>query len=215
MRNDPKIPSVISYSTSDEEYQQWGGSLSPDAVAMMHTKLELDLHDTPGELALTLQALDGMYNLQFQYVRASRGLPEYTWKAPEDIVEDYLAKVFDCLLERLQDYSEELRARISVDIVITVPAVCHHIALYVGAAKFHVQNWSYTAKNSTFRALTRAGFNKTTFPGLKDILLISEPEAAAIYTARYLREQDGADFLKVRFRNRASNSITLKHATER
>lgn len=29
------------------------------------------------------------------------------------------------------------------------------------------------------------------------MLLVSEPEAAAIYTARYLKELDGADFLKV------------------
>ncbi|KAI9773911.1 MAG: hypothetical protein M1840_006137 [Geoglossum simile] len=180
MRNDPKVPSVISYSPmSKDEEQQWGRSLSPKAVAMVHTKLELDVHDTSGELDLTLQALDGMCNLHFQYVRASRGLPEYTWKAPEEIVEDYLSKIFDYLLEKLDCFTAELRARISTDIVITVPA-----------------NWSYRAKNSTFRALTRAGFNKDTFPQLKDILLISEPEAAAIYTARYLREGDGADFLK-------------------
>lgn len=127
MGNDEKVPSVISYSpASAPEIQQWGGSLSPEAVAMVHTKLELDVHDTSRELDLILQALDGMYNLHFQYVRASRGLPEYTWKAPEKIVEDYLTKVFDALLVTVEDFTEELRALIAVDIVVTVPAVRRH-----------------------------------------------------------------------------------------
>jgi hypothetical protein len=37
-----KIPSVISYSPATEVgEQQWGLSLSPDAVAMVNTKLEV------------------------------------------------------------------------------------------------------------------------------------------------------------------------------
>lgn len=28
-------------------------------------------------------------------------------------------------------------------------------------------------------------------------MVVSEPEAAAIYTSRYLKERDGAEFLKV------------------
>ncbi|KAH0538333.1 hypothetical protein FGG08_005068 [Glutinoglossum americanum] len=180
MGNHDKIPSVISYSrASDAQEQQWGASLSPEAVAMVHTKLELDVHDTSEELDLISQALDGMYNLHFQYVKAAGGLPEYTWKGPEEIVEDYLTKVFDYLLEAVESFTEELRARIPVDIVVTIPA-----------------EWSYRAKNSTFRALSRAGFNKDTFPKLTEMLLVSEPEAAAIYTARYLKELHGADFLK-------------------
>ena len=48
-----------------------------------------------------------------------------------------------------------------------------------------------------FRALTRAGFTAKIFPQLEEMLLISEPEAAAVYTARFLREKDGIDFIKV------------------
>ncbi|KAH0558447.1 hypothetical protein GP486_004893 [Trichoglossum hirsutum] len=180
MGNHDKIPSVISYSpASSEEEQQWGTSLSPEAVAMVHTKLELDVHDTSEELESIVQALDGMSNLHFQKVKAAKGLPEYTWKGPEEIVEDYLTKVFDYLIEAVDDFTEELRAEIPVDIVVTIPV-----------------GWSYRAKNSTFRALTRAGFNKATFPKLAEMLLIPEPEAAAIYTARYLKELDGVNFLK-------------------
>lgn len=44
MGNHDKIPSVISYSPSSHVgEQQWGASLSPDAVTMVHTKLELDV----------------------------------------------------------------------------------------------------------------------------------------------------------------------------
>jgi hypothetical protein len=105
---------------------------------MMHTKIQLDVRDTLEELDSILQALDGMKNLHFQYIKNTGGLPQYTWKGPKEIVEDYLTKVFDYLLEAVSDFSEELRARIPVDIVVTVPAVCHCIALYVKATKFHV-----------------------------------------------------------------------------
>jgi hypothetical protein len=41
-----------------------------------------------------------------------------------------------------------------------------------------------------------AGFNKAIFPNLRDIIMVTEPEAAAIYTARYLKEDTGREFLK-------------------
>ncbi|KAN0071932.1 hypothetical protein V8E54_009661 [Elaphomyces granulatus] len=185
MSNDEKIPSVISYSpASENQERQWGSSLSSNAVAMVHTKLALDVRDNSEELDLILQALDGMHNLQIQYIREHQGSPPYPWNRPEEIVEDYLTKVFDAFLEEMttrlaQGFPQELRDRLPVDIVVTIPA-----------------RWPYRAKNSTFRALTRAGFNRSTFPQLTDMLLVSEPEAAAIYTARYLKELDGADFLK-------------------
>lgn len=45
--------------------------------------------------------------------------------------------------------------------------------------------------------MRNAGFNSITFPKLRDIVMVTEPEAAAIYTARYLKEKHGRDFLKV------------------
>ena len=96
---------------------------------MVHTKLELDVRDTSEELDLVLEALDGMYNLHFQYVSAAGGLPQYTWKGPEEIVEDYLTKILDCLLREESLFSEELRLRIPVSIVVTIPEVCHRVVL--------------------------------------------------------------------------------------
>jgi hypothetical protein len=125
MGNHNKIPSVYSYSpASPAGEQQWGASLSPDAVTMVNTKMELDVQDDKvDELELILQVLDGTHNLEFDNVKKSRGYPEYTWKNPEEIVTDYLTKVFQHLNQSLEYFGSHLRAQIPVDIVITVPVV--------------------------------------------------------------------------------------------
>jgi molecular chaperone DnaK (HSP70) len=124
MDNYEKVPSVISYSPSTHaQEQQWGASLSDDAIAMINTKLELDLQDNKSEeLNLILQTLDGMDNLKFEHVKTSKGYPEYTWKGPEDIVADYLTKIFHAFMPAM-NFPAEYLARIPVDIVITVPVV--------------------------------------------------------------------------------------------
>lgn len=128
MGNLDKVPSVISYSdSSDAQEEQWGSSLSPDAVAMVHTKLQLEVHKTSEELDLILQALDGMSDLNFQRISSMGGLPSYTWKGPEQIVEDYFSKVFDAFLEAINGtgLTKDVRALILTDIVVTIPAVCY------------------------------------------------------------------------------------------
>jgi hypothetical protein len=123
--NHDKIPSVISYSlASDAAEQQWGADLSPDAVAMIHTKLELGLRDTSDELDLVLKTLEGVGNLKFTHIKAIGPLPGYPCKKPERIVADYMEKVFDCVLESIASrYSDEFRKQTPVDVVITMPAV--------------------------------------------------------------------------------------------
>jgi hypothetical protein len=182
MTNEPKIPSVISYSpnTSAGE-QQWGLSLSPDAVTMMNTKLELDVQDDKlDELELIIQLLEGTCNLDFSHVKKSRGYPEYTWKEPEEIVTDYLTNIFKYLDRAIEYIGPQLRQSMAIDIVITTPV-----------------KWSYRAKNSTFRAVRKAGFNEENFPGLDQIIMVSEPEAAAIFTTRFLTKDKKKHFLKL------------------
>jgi hypothetical protein len=125
MGNADKVPSVISYSpATDAAEQQWGSSLSPDAVAMVNSKLELDVQDNKSdELDLILQVLDGMKNLNFDHVKASKGYPDYTWKVPEEIVTDYVTKVFQYVEQRVSQFAAEMRTRLPVDIVLTVPVV--------------------------------------------------------------------------------------------
>lgn len=124
MDNEVKIPSVISYSPcTDANEQQFGASLSPDAVAMINTKLELEAQDTRlDELDLIIQVLEGTKNLDFEHVKRAQGYPGYTWKVPEDIVTDYLTKAFEHF-ETATEYLTEIKTSVPVDIIVTVPVV--------------------------------------------------------------------------------------------
>jgi hypothetical protein len=53
------------------------------------------------------------------------------------------------------------------------------------------------ALNSTYRALSKAGFNRTNFPKLGEVMFVTESEAAAHYVARFYRDERGQQFLKV------------------
>ncbi|KAF3050005.1 hypothetical protein E8E11_009658 [Didymella keratinophila] len=183
MSNHDKVPSVKSYSVpSVNREQQWGSSLSPNAVSMVHTKLELGPQDLDGELDMTLQVLDGMKNLNFnQMMILNEGeqRPAYSHKTPEEIVTDYLTNIFEYLDRSVSHLSESFRKYTSTDIVVTVPT-----------------DWPYIAKNSTYRAITKAGFNRSNFPRLKDVMFMTESEAAALYTARFFRDERGQEFLR-------------------
>jgi hypothetical protein len=128
MLNQGKVPSVISYSRpSAEMEQQWGSDLSPNAVSMVHTKLELGLQDVMGELDMTLQVLDGMKDLSFADMMAANennSRPAYSHKAPEEIVTDYLTKVFKRLDEAVDEFTDAFRRHTTTDLVVTVPTVC-------------------------------------------------------------------------------------------
>ena len=126
MFNDPKVPSVVSYTPGNE--QQWGKDLSSDAIALIHTKLQLDIDSVSGELDFILQALDGMKNLNYNEMIADGGLPSYTEKSPEQIVQYYLTKFFHGGLDNLrannvEEFSQRTLNDTPTDIVITHPTV--------------------------------------------------------------------------------------------
>jgi molecular chaperone DnaK (HSP70) len=125
MLNQNKVPSVISYSPpSADMEQQWGSSLSPKAVSMVHTKLELGIQDVLGELDMTIQVLDGMKNLNFREMMAAntdQDRPAYSQKSPEEIVTDYLTKVFRRLDEAVEEFTDAFRRHTTTDLVVTVP----------------------------------------------------------------------------------------------
>jgi hypothetical protein len=124
MRNDEKVPSIYSYTKTTSGEEQWGDSLSPDAVAMVHTKLELDTQQSKiDELDLILHNLDGMHDLSFDQVEKTNGKPDFTTKKPEDVVLDYMKKIFESVEKHLAKYPTELIRLLPVDIVITHPVV--------------------------------------------------------------------------------------------
>lgn len=125
MDNDEKIPSKISYSPcSIAGEEQFGADISPEGIAMVNTKLELDHQETKSEeLDLIIQVLEGMNDLDFKHVKAAKGYPGYTWKGPEDVVTDYLEKVFHAF-EKATRHLDDVKLNNPVDILITVPVVC-------------------------------------------------------------------------------------------
>jgi hypothetical protein len=93
---------------------------------MVHTKLELGLQSTLGELDMTLQVLDGMANLNFDEMLMNRGshdIPAYSHKSPEEIVTDYLEKVFQYLEQEVDRFGPIARKHTATDLVVTVPTV--------------------------------------------------------------------------------------------
>ena len=126
MKNHDKVPSIISYTKSSDEYQQWGSSISPGAVTMVHKKLELGPHPLQGELDLVVQVLEGMKNLHFEEILLANEdgtVPAYACKSPEEIVTDYLVKVFTYLDETVEKFSDAFRRHTATDLVVTIPTV--------------------------------------------------------------------------------------------
>lgn len=175
MSNHPKVPSVISYSLSPNGEKQWGMDVADDSVTMVNTKMQLDIQDTRlDELETTLQILQGTGFLDFNHVKNIGTIAGYTWKSPVEVATDYLRRV----CERICLALPHVISRAEIELVITVPV-----------------GWSDRATELTYKAFDRAGFNKKTFPKLKNMILVTEPEAASYYTALDNREA-GNDILK-------------------
>ena len=94
-----------------------------------------------------------------------------------DAVSDYLTKIYEHTMETLtRRYGESFMSTTDVDFVLTVPAV-----------------WSDAAKNATLQAAERAGMGSR-----HELKLISEPEAAAVYTLKTIQPnglKDGDNFI--------------------
>ncbi|KAK4981697.1 hypothetical protein LTR28_002991, partial [Elasticomyces elasticus] len=87
-------------------------------------------------------------------------------KTVMDAVTDYLTQLYKHTMETLtRRYGESFMATTPVEFVLTVPAV-----------------WSDAAKNATLQAAERAGMGRR-----NELRLISEPEAAAVYTLKAIQ----------------------------
>ncbi|KAI1388733.1 actin-like ATPase domain-containing protein [Hypoxylon trugodes] len=87
-------------------------------------------------------------------------------KTVVDAVSDYLTEIYKHTMSTLtRRYGESFMASTNVDFVLTCPAV-----------------WSDAAKNTTLQAAERAGMGAQA-----DIQMVSEPEAAAVYTLKAIQ----------------------------
>jgi hypothetical protein len=131
--NSDKIPSVFSFSERSEEMeQQWGFDLSPGAVAMVQTKLELDHQTVDQELELLMQNLEGMHNLDTSYIIEAEKSPVFTYKSAEEVVTEYLTRIFEYVLSTVERFNKKVLENTSTNIVITIPTVNLkvHLAFY-------------------------------------------------------------------------------------
>ncbi|KAF1950892.1 Hsp70 family protein [Byssothecium circinans] len=152
-----KVPSEIAYSSDGTI--RWGSLIPPHVPRHMWTKLELDSPKT-GEAERIRQELSALTINGADKVRH-----------PVDIIADFLAEVKAHLIKNLdRQYGEQLWRTLPITLVVTVPAV-----------------WSDAAKDRTMQAVSKAGFNQVMFPQLKRIVTTTEPEAAALYTIKYLQ----------------------------
>ena len=131
MDNHDKVPSVYSYTPKVGAEQNWGSSLGPNAIAMIHTKLELDVQSVSDELDFILKTLQGMKNLHFEegVVQADESGKIYPDKSSEDVVTDYMEELFKYVMQEEFLKKREVRSvvlkKVSTDIVITVPTVSY------------------------------------------------------------------------------------------
>ncbi|KEF55793.1 uncharacterized protein A1O9_08544 [Exophiala aquamarina CBS 119918] len=123
-----------------------------------------------------------MKNLNVSHIARHRGLPDYPAKEPVEIIADYLSLVHKHVMERdmLPMAGEALFARSPIDLVVTCPTI-----------------WSYSAKNLTLKAVQNAGFNPSNFRLLNEIIVVSEPVAAALYALKSIQEDEDEPIVKV------------------
>jgi hypothetical protein len=120
-----KVPSQIAYAAGHEYNTQWGYDISPGTLRLLWTKLELLTQNRGEELDHILRALEGMQDLNFEYIERSLGLPEYPAKEPVEIITDYLSLVREHVIERdlIPTLGRELFERTPIDLVVTCPTV--------------------------------------------------------------------------------------------
>jgi hypothetical protein len=135
---------------------KWGAEIPPHTKRYRWTKLQLENTST-GEAEKIHEEMSSLST----YGAAAE-------KPPVEIVADFLSGVKTKLIENLdRQYGTTLWKTLPITLVITVPAV-----------------WSDAAKDRTMQAVRQAGFNTVDLPQLRRTTVITEPEAAAIYTIK-------------------------------
>jgi molecular chaperone DnaK (HSP70) len=153
---------------SDQKFE-WGNKIRHHNEREAWTKLLLDETYSKDQLRLIQKLFHGDADLtEDEADSASHGnLTRKLAKEPVDIVTDFLSGVRTHLQSVLEARYGTMLQELRREIVITVPA-----------------GWSEKAKNLTYKAVSNAGFNVER----TKISMITEPEAAAIYILRDLKD---------------------------
>lgn len=182
--NTEKVPSRISYGVPPAVEIKWGNQIRPNDTAKVHALMKLKLDERlkqSKQLKLLLAFLaNNLQNMDLDMSEDEEeedGLPEYPGKDPVDIVADYLTELRKHVWKELSEqYGAAVLETLDKEIVVTVPAV-----------------WSERAKDLTVRAVKRANF----VGPYERICMVTEPEAAAIYTLKGMTEGANKEEIKV------------------
>ncbi|KAK3311887.1 hypothetical protein B0H66DRAFT_486708 [Apodospora peruviana] len=168
-----KIPSAISYSKTPRGCKQWGNDIDEqDSNVLLWTKLELQPQKPLKELESLKEALNGLRLIEALREDDNAGvksdIPLHIIKSPHEVVQDFLQNIAREYYLYMRSRNEFVihRGNVPVDIVITHPV-----------------DWPYEALNKTFRAVVRS-FSKRMFPTRRNIYLVPEPEACAVFTVQ-------------------------------
>ncbi|KIW87873.1 uncharacterized protein Z519_11457 [Cladophialophora bantiana CBS 173.52] len=93
-----------------------------------------------------------------------------------------------------KDRPHELDLGLKVlDVMADLDLICH-----LGCSH-KPQEWTDSAISMTFRAITASGFSKNYFPRFNNIILVSEPEAAALFVIKSIQQVGDRLSLRVSF----------------
>ncbi|KAH8678766.1 hypothetical protein BGZ60DRAFT_401802 [Tricladium varicosporioides] len=182
MANTEKVPSRIAYGQPPKVEILWGNQIKPNTKAKVHALMKLKLDERLRKskqlkMLLAFLRFDGLEGLDLNDSGDDEddGPPDYPGKEPVEVVADYLTEVRKHVYTELSGvYNGGLFDSLNKELVVTVPAV-----------------WSEKAKDLTLKAVTKAQFN------VNKISLVTEPEAAAIYTLMDMKEGPGQDQIQI------------------
>jgi molecular chaperone DnaK (HSP70) len=174
-----KTPTTLAYEVHNDKPIAWGGQVK-QSHPIIASQFKLGLQkDAPNHYRPPLSEPGAKTSPFAQFFQSDRGWkhPDLPNKKPSEFVADYLNEVRQFIVNTAlpNDFGDKFLRNITPQYVLTVPAI-----------------WRDKAKDLTKKAAVRAGIP------LKDLTLVSEPEAAALYCATLCREvelEDGDHFV--------------------
>jgi hypothetical protein len=120
--NEPKVPSIITYSSNRGE--QWGYGIGDNASVIEWTKLQLERPSRLEALQGLLKVLQESEQLNIGEWTLETQIPRHLIKTPVNVMADYLAWVAESVHKDIKNNKdEEVLKKFPIDLVITHPAV--------------------------------------------------------------------------------------------
>lgn len=122
-----KVPSTISYSSTERGCKQWGHSIDDGSQVMRWTKLDLEPRTAARELEVLRELMKGLELIKkFRAggnTASTNDVPRHISKDAGDVVRDYLTKVAREWYQYMRSQGRYTLDNVPLDIVITHPAV--------------------------------------------------------------------------------------------